>query len=131
MVFSVSNTTFPSEETTRLAISLVALSKMSLIVLLNAKGLYERTSKYIKPPAEILISKTFKAEIIKKFKVTQREASDLFARIQNYQIKKYGKRLDFNESMHTKETAKHVQLVARTRKYQSYTGKSALAEETY
>lgn len=64
---------------------------------------------------EVILSKKFKMEIIKKFNVSKVEAGDIFARIQNYQIKKYGKRLDFNEPTMTSEEKKYINLVARTR----------------
>ena len=63
-----------------------------------------------------LISKNFKREIIKKFNVTPVEAGDIFAKIQNYQINKYGKRLDFNEPKLTTEEKKYIGLLVRTRK---------------
>lgn len=64
-----------------------------------------------------LISKNFKREIMKKFKVSPVEAGDIFARIQNYQIKKYGKRLDFDEPRLTLQQKKYISFVARVRKY--------------
>ena len=63
-----------------------------------------------------LISKKFKRKIMKKFKVSPIEAGDIFARIQNYQIQKYGKRLDFNEPKLTTEEKKYIGLLVRTRK---------------
>jgi hypothetical protein len=66
---------------------------------------------------EVLISKNFKSEIIKKFNVSKVVAGDLFAKIQNYQIKKFGKRLDFNDPPMTSEEKKYISLVARTRKH--------------
>lgn len=48
-------------------------------------------NKYKEDP---LISKTFKKEIMEKYHVTLDEARDLFVRINNYQVKKYGKKVD-------------------------------------
>lgn len=43
---------------------------------------------------EALISKVFKNEVMKKFGIDLKTASDLFARITNYQIERFGRKLD-------------------------------------
>lgn len=67
---------------------------------------------------EVVISKKFKAEIIKRFSISKVEAGDIFARIQNYQIKKYGRKLEYNSQITTSEEKKYINLVARTRNQQ-------------
>ena len=42
----------------------------------------------------VAISKPFREEVIKKYKVSEEEARNLWIRIQNYQIKKFGGRLE-------------------------------------
>ena len=65
----------------------------------------------------VIKSKEFKAEIIDKFEVTKREATDLYARIINYQIKKYGNRLENHLEIPTKEEANRISVNAKQRKY--------------
>ena len=67
---------------------------------------------------EILISKKFKAKIIKKYGVSPVEAGDIFVRIQNYQVKKYGKKLDFNNGVMTNGEARYMHSKANSRKQQ-------------
>lgn len=67
---------------------------------------------------EVLISKAFKEEIIKKFNVSKVVAGDIFARIQNHQIKKFGRRLNYSDPPMTSEEKKYINLVARTRNQQ-------------
>lgn len=43
---------------------------------------------------DVIISKTFKREIKKKFGLDPKQAHDIFVKISNYQIKKYGKGLE-------------------------------------
>lgn len=62
-------------------------------------------------------SKEFKDEIIDKFEVTQREASDLYVKIINYQIKKYGSKLNNSVEIPTKEEANRISVNAKQRKY--------------
>lgn len=66
---------------------------------------------------QVIKSKDFKAEIIDKFEVTKREAHDLYVRIINYQIKKYGSRLENNLEIPTKEEADRISANAKQRKY--------------
>lgn len=65
----------------------------------------------------VIKSKEFKAEIIDKFEVTRREATDIYARIINYQIKKYGNRLENYLEFPTKEEANRITVNAKQRKY--------------
>lgn len=50
----------------------------------------------------VIVSKKFKREVKEKYGLNDVEASDMFVKITNYQIKKYNGRLDFMD----KETAK-------------------------
>lgn len=65
---------------------------------------------------KVVIGKKFKDEIKKRFNLNQREIADLFVKIQNYQIKKYGARLDYNDEILTTEDCKRLAFVSRTRK---------------
>ena len=67
---------------------------------------------------KVVVSKKFKLEIEKRFNLSQREISDLFVKIQNYQIKKYGARLDHNDIIHSKEECKKLAFNSKTRKTQ-------------
>lgn len=67
---------------------------------------------------KIVVSKKFKLEMKKKFNLEQREISDLFVRIQNYQIKKYGAKLDLNDIAYSKEEYSRLAINAKTRKNQ-------------
>lgn len=64
-----------------------------------------------------LLAKKFKAEIAKDYKITGDEARDLFVRINNYQIKKHGRRL-FTEDIdiYTKQEILRVNSNARKRR---------------
>ena len=42
---------------------------------------------------KVIVSKKFKGEVQKKYNLSSEEARNLFVRIQNYQIEKYGNRL--------------------------------------
>ena len=64
-----------------------------------------------------LIAKRFKQEIIKKFALPERTITDLFVKIQNYQIAKYGTKLSFNRDVYTKEELRKINVYARSRKY--------------
>lgn len=65
---------------------------------------------------EIIISKKFKDEIIGKFKVNRRKAHDIFVKIINYQIKKYGRKLENSVITPTKEESEKMQAAARARR---------------
>lgn len=67
---------------------------------------------------QVVISKKFKAEVNDKFEISKRDASDIFARIVKYQIKKYGRQLGYDNSHMTTEEARYAHIKANTRKYQ-------------
>lgn len=51
----------------------------------------------------VIVSKKFKREVKEKYGLNDVEASDMFVKITNYQIKKYNGRLDFMDKDVTKE----------------------------
>lgn len=51
----------------------------------------------------VIVSKKFKREVKEKYGLNDVEASDMFVKITNYQIKKYNGRLDFMDKDTTKE----------------------------
>ena len=59
----------------------------------------------------VIVSKPFKREMIKKYRLSNEEIRNLYVRIQNYQIKNYGGNLKFQERAYTKqETGKNSNL---------------------
>ena len=52
---------------------------------------------------KVIVSKKFKKEVKEKYGLNDVEASDMFVKITNYQIKKYNGRLDFMDKDTTKE----------------------------
>lgn len=52
---------------------------------------------------KVIVSKNFKKEVKEKYGLNDVEASDMFVKITNYQIKKYNGRLDFMDKDTTKE----------------------------
>lgn len=65
---------------------------------------------------EVIISPVFKNEVMKKFGIDLRTASDLYARITNYQIKRFGRRLDDFYEIPTPEEERKVTDNANHRK---------------
>jgi hypothetical protein len=63
----------------------------------------------------VIVSKKFKDEMKEKYNLNVREADDLFVKINNYQIKKYGGRLEFNNSELTKEEMIYQNKLAKQR----------------
>lgn len=68
---------------------------------------------------EVLETKKFKANIKKNFELSPREIHDLFVKITNYQIKKYGKVLTIDKGQMFLNTEECRQLArkAMQRKY--------------
>lgn len=66
-----------------------------------------------------LVAKKFKQKIIEKYHITFEEAREIFVKINNYQIKKYGRKLDvLNEYVpYSKEELYKMGSKARQRKY--------------
>ena len=67
-----------------------------------------------------LIAKKFKQKIIEMYHISLEEARNLFVKINNYQIKKYGRKLDtLNEYVpYSKEELYKIGNTARQRKYE-------------
>lgn len=64
----------------------------------------------------VIVSKKFKDEMKEKYGFSAWEADDMFVRINNYQIKKYGGRLEFNSHTGlTKEELKYQNRLAKQR----------------
>lgn len=69
---------------------------------------------------EAVIGKKFKKEIMKKYNLTQEKARNIFVRINNYQIKNFGERLDINKSFYppySSEELSKKRVNANARKY--------------
>lgn len=64
---------------------------------------------------QIIVSKTFKREMIKKYRLSDREIGDVYTRINNYQVKTYGGRLDYDLEYHSTEDCKKMALAGRCR----------------
>lgn len=67
-----------------------------------------------------LVAKKFKDKIIKRYHISSEEARNIFVRINNYQIKKYGKKLDILDEVlpYSKEDLNHIRNNAKQRKYE-------------
>lgn len=64
-----------------------------------------------------IISKKFRAAIRKDYKLTDDDIRDIFIKINNYQIKKYGCKLDKEDStIYSKQEILRINLNARTRR---------------
>lgn len=68
-------------------------------------------------------SKSFKIKIAKIYKLDHKEVHNLFVRIKNYQINKYGNTLSVSSHIDALMDLKHTAMNARTRKYQRRLGK--------
>ena len=68
---------------------------------------------------EPLIAKKFKQEITEKYHISFDEARNIFVRINNYQIKKYGEKLDILLELlpYSKEELHKINNNAKSRKY--------------
>lgn len=66
---------------------------------------------------DAIISRIFKKEVMKKFGIDLKTASDLFARITNYQIKRFGRKLDNFYEIPTSEENLKTNNRANQRKY--------------
>lgn len=64
-----------------------------------------------------VVSKTFRTEIARDYKLSDEDIRNLYIRINNYQIKKYGSRLE-KEDVHvySKQEILRINLNARTRR---------------
>lgn len=67
---------------------------------------------------EVVVSKTFRKEIKEKYSLSDKEISNLYVRINNYQVKTYGERLNTFEytTPEENERANHNASVRRYKK---------------
>lgn len=65
----------------------------------------------------VIFSKKFKAEMIRKYKLSDEKIRNLFIKIQNYQIDRYGNRLTMEERGFTSSEKDIVNRQATQRKY--------------
>ncbi len=66
----------------------------------------------------VIVSKPFKKEMIKKYRLSDEEIRNLYVRIQNYQIKNYGGNLKFQERAYTSQEKQIVNGQATQRRYE-------------
>ena len=61
----------------------------------------------------------FRAILKKQFKIEDKKITDIYAKINNYQIQKYGKRIEKDDQIDfkTKEDLKRVSINRRTARY--------------
>lgn len=66
-----------------------------------------------------LVAKKFKEKVMKTYHITLDEARNIFVRINNYQVKKYGKKLDTLDELlpYSKEDLNKIRNNAKQRKY--------------
>ena len=65
----------------------------------------------------VIFSKRFKAEMVRKYRLSDEDIRNLYIRIQNYQIDRYGNRLTREERGFSNQEKEIVNLNARMRKY--------------
>lgn len=65
----------------------------------------------------VIFSKLFKMEMVKKYKLSDDEIRNLYVKIQNYQIDRYGNRLTREERTFTSQEKERVNVNARMRRY--------------
>lgn len=63
-----------------------------------------------------VIGKKFKLDMTRKYKLKDTEISDIRAKINQYQIKKYGSVLGTDKGYKTKEECEHLSVVSNKRK---------------
>lgn len=66
----------------------------------------------------VVVSKPFRAEVVRKYQLTKEQARDLYIRIQNYQIEKYGERITYDKTTCSSEERKTLNRNATQRKYE-------------
>ena len=76
---------------------------------------------------QVVVSKPFREEVLKKYKLSKEDIRNLYVRIQNYQIQKYGERITYDKTISSTEELKLMNRNARQRKYEK---KSKRWEET-
>ena len=73
---------------------------------------------------ESIGAKKFRALVSRKFKLTDIEISNIYARINNYQVKKYGKRLGKSDDIEykTREEFNEISKKLRDERYRRLNG---------
>lgn len=69
---------------------------------------------------QVIIGKTFKRDVIKKYHIEPSHVRDIYVKINNYQIKNYGARLTIDKNKmpsYTGEELNRIRLNANARKY--------------
>lgn len=66
----------------------------------------------------VVISKPFKREMIRRYKLSDEEIRNLYIRIQNYQIKSYGNRLTREDKVFAKQEVRIINRNSRQRHYE-------------
>ena len=68
---------------------------------------------------DVIISKEFKRHVKEKFNLDSRTIHDIFVKIANYQIKKYGKGLEVDQGMYfmPREDIEHARVNSNSRRY--------------
>lgn len=67
---------------------------------------------------DVVIAKSFKIEMIKKYKLSDDDIRNLYIRIQNYQINSFGNRLTYDNYNHSSQERLDDSRKARQRKYE-------------
>lgn len=70
----------------------------------------------------VVVSKPFKLEVQKKYKLSDDEVRNLYIRIQNYQVEKFGERLSYREQSFTSQEKDIVNRRATQRRYSKRVG---------
>lgn len=65
----------------------------------------------------VVVSKPFKREMIKRYKLSDEEIRNLYIRIQNYQVNHLGGRLTYQERSYTDDERRTVNRQATQRRY--------------
>lgn len=66
---------------------------------------------------KVIISKPFRLELSRKYKLTDEEIRNLYIKIQNYQIKKYGEIMTYDKDVYTAEELKIISRNAKQRRH--------------
>lgn len=65
-----------------------------------------------------IVTKKFREEISRKYKLTNDESRNIFVKIHNYQVNKYGERLSHDKGIHSAEELITINRKARARYYE-------------
>ena len=82
-----------------------------------------------------IVAKTFKSKIIKKYGLSNDEARDIYVRIQNYQIKKYGgalmNKMDLLPAEEWKKINEYARIRTNNKKYNYYENRKENKKYSY